>query len=240
MTRVRVLCEDSVAYLAGLPDGAVDCVITDPPYAEKTHAGARTSRGSDRAGVKLVSFASVDDDAFLTLCRQAVRVAKRWVVMTCDWRHAAVAEVAGLPVVRLGVWVKPDAMPQLTGDRPGTGWEAVLILHRPGKKRWNRGGHHGVWTCPVERNNDHPTQKPVRLLRSWIRDFTDPDEHVLDPYAGSGTTGVAAFLEGRRATLVEHDPRYAAVARRRVAALSAGLFPADRWVKKGNDERLEL
>ena len=130
-------------------------------------------------------------------------------------------------IVRLGIWVKPDGAPQFSGDRPGTGWEAVLVLHRPGRKRWNGGGKHGVWTCNiVKTGNVHPTQKPIKLVREWVRQFTDPGELVLDPFAGSGTTGVAAACENRRCLLIEKDPAYAAIARRRVdeALGRTGLF----------------
>lgn len=238
----EVVCGDSAAYMRGMVDGSVDAVLTDPPYAEKTHAGARTNKGgSKKDAVKLITFDSLTTEAFLAFAAEAVRVARRWVVMTCDWRHAAAAQEADLPVVRLGVFVKPDAMPQLTGDRPGMGWEAVLILHREGRKRWNRGGHHAVWTCPVERNNVHPTQKPLRLYRNWVRDFTDPGELVFDPFAGAGTTGVAAKLEGRRCLLVEREEKYVAVCRRRLAALDDGLLPAARFVSPTDaDGRLKL
>lgn len=218
---VRVVEADCLEVLRELPDGSVGHVITDPPYAEKTHAGARAARpGVSLTTVQLVTFESMGDAAFLHLCRESVRVARRWVLMTCDWRHAAVAFCdggVGPSVVRCGVWVKPDAAPQFTGDRPGTGWESVLILHRKGRKRWNGGGHHATWIHGVERNNEHPTQKPLALVRKWVRDFTDPGEVILDPFAGSGTTGIAAIKEGRRAILVERDPAYCAVIRRRVA-----------------------
>ena len=218
---VVVVEGDAASILQELADGAVDHVITDPPYAEKTHAGARTGR-RDRS---LIDFESIDDETFLVLCSELVRVAKRWVVMTCDWRHSAAAECGGAPVIRCGVWVKPDAAPQFTGDRPGTGWEAVLMLHRPGRKKWNGGGHHAVWTHPVERNNEHPTQKPLKLVRKWVRDFTDPGDLILDPFGGSGTTAVAAACEGRRCLVVERDPQYIPVIRRRVGhAVGTGLL----------------
>ena len=222
---VLVVEGDAFDVLPSLPDGFCDHVITDPPYAEKTHAGARTTRpGIGLTTVPIVTFASIDDDAFLSLCRESVRVATRWVLMTCDWRHATRAE-SEMPkeYIRCGVWVKPDGAPQFTGDRPGVGWEAVLMLHRKGRKQWNGGGHHAVWSCGVQRDNSHPTQKPLKLVREWVRLFTDPGDLIIDPFAGSGTTGVAAIAEGRRAILIEKEPRYADIARRRVAeALGLG------------------
>jgi site-specific DNA-methyltransferase (adenine-specific) len=215
---VKVVEGDAFDVLRSLPDASVDCVITDPPYAEKTHAGARTTRpGVELTTVPIVTFASIDDAAFLDLCRECVRVARRWVLMTCDWRHAAVAVLSDCGVVRCGVWVKPDAAPQFTGDRPGTGWEAVLMLHRKGKKRWNGGGHHAVWTHGVERGNVHPTQKPLALVRKWVRLFTDPGETILDPFGGSGTTAAAALRENRLCLTVEQDPAYVSIIRRRLS-----------------------
>lgn len=214
----KLIHADCFDVLREMKDGEVDHTITDPPYAEKTHAGARGARpGIDLTVVPIVTFDSISDETFLLLCRELIRVTKRWVVMTCDWRHAAIAEDDGrIPVIRCGVWIKPDAAPQFTGDRPGTGWEAVLMLHREGKKRWNGGGHHAVWEHHVQRNNRHPTEKPLGLIRKWVRQFTDPGETILDPFAGSGTTGEAALLEGRRAYLVEKNSKWCEIARRRL------------------------
>lgn len=217
MADVRLAMGDAFEILPTLADGSVDCVITDPPFAEKTHAGARGARpGVGLMTVPIVTFDSIDDDAFLGLCAECVRVSRRWVVMTCDWRHSAAAFRSGLPVVRCGVWVKPDAAPQFTGDRPGTGWEAVLILHRPGRKRWNGGGHHAVWINHVERGNVHPTQKPLKLIREWVELFTDPGETILDPFMGSGTTLVAAVQLGRNGFGIERDQEYFRTAERRI------------------------
>lgn len=64
--------------------------------------------------------------------------------------------------------------------------------------------------------NFHPTVKPVALMRWLIRLITEPGDIVLDPFGGSGTTGVAALLEGRRVILVERDPAFAAICRARL------------------------
>lgn len=198
-------CRD---VLPTLPE--VDAVITDPPYGERTHAGARTGDGD----VILVDFASISAEELVSIAAACVEKARRWVVMTCEWRHAAMLEELEA-LVRLGVWIKPNGAPQFTGDRPGTGWEAVAILHRPGKKRWNGGGHHAVWNFN-KHSGEHPTQKPLALLDKWLTQFTDRGECVLDPFMGSGTTGVACMNLGRSFIGIEREPKYFDIARRRI------------------------
>jgi len=136
--------------------------------------------------------------------------------MSCPWQHAALLEKAGVPLVRLGIWHKPNGAPQFTGDRPGVGWEAIAILHREGRKHWNGGGHHAVWVCNVE-HGKHPTQKPLKLLADWVMKFTDEGETVLDPFMGSGTTGLACMKLGRKFIGIEKRPDYFALACRRIA-----------------------
>jgi site-specific DNA-methyltransferase (adenine-specific) len=216
--RTETLAEGVVCILGDcrevLPTlGPVDAVVTDPPYGEKTHAGARTGGGNEI----LVDFDSITDDDFVALCRQCVAVSRRWVILTCDWRHAAEAE-RQIPeaFIRAGVWIKPNGMPQYTGDRPATGWEAVAILHRPGVKKWNGGGSHAVWTVPKVQGDYHRTQKPLDLVGRWAELFTDRGETILDPFMGSGTTGVAAVKLGRKFTGIEIEPKYFDIACRRI------------------------
>jgi site-specific DNA-methyltransferase (adenine-specific) len=84
--------------------------------------------------------------------------------------------------------------------------------------------------APIERNvsrdvdNSHPTVKPVAVVRWLVRLVTPPGGIVLDPFAGSGTTALAALAEGRRWVLVEREPEYADIAAARIeAALGLGL-----------------
>jgi site-specific DNA-methyltransferase (adenine-specific) len=73
------------------------------------------------------------------------------------------------------------------------------------------------WT-PHKRVNGHPCVKPLALMRWLVRLVTQPGDLVLDPFAGSGTTGMACKAEGRRFIGIELDPEYAEIARRRIAA----------------------
>lgn len=218
--RVEHPAEGVTLHLADCRDvlpalGGIDVVITDPPYAARTHAGARSMRSLAQSPV---DFPAITGAELVGLAESFCALARRWVVMTCDWQHAA--QLSGPSLVRLGVWVKQGAAPQFSGDRPGMGWEAVAMLHRAGRKRWNGGGHHAVWHCPIVRGG-HPTQKPERLVAEWVRLFSDPGEIILDPFMGSGTTGVAALKQGRRFIGIERDPRYFDLACRRLEAVAA-------------------
>jgi DNA modification methylase len=66
-----------------------------------------------------------------------------------------------------------------------------------------------------KRSDEHPTMKPVELVARALRNSSAPGALVLDPFAGSGTTLIAAEQEGRRARLIELDPKYADVICRR-------------------------
>lgn len=228
--QVRLILGDCREVLPTLRK--VDVVVTDPPYGEKTHAGARTG-GGDKI---LVSFDSITADEFCLLCTQFCALAERWVLMTCDWTHAAAAQSAMPDIfVRSGVWIKPNGMPQYTGDRPAMGYEAVAILHRKGRKRWNGGGSHAVWTQPKV-SAEHPTQKPLPLVLNWVRLFSDPGDTILDPFCGSGTTGVAAVKLGRKFIGIEiHEPYFDIACRR----ISEALKQPDLFIESPKEKLVQ-
>lgn len=225
----RLLLGDSRLILPALEADSVGVAITDPPFGAQTHAGAQTGANG---GIKLVHFDSMTakeiGDIFQDL---ATRIVKRWVVATIEWRHALELESREI-LIRLGVWVKPNGAPQFTGDRPGTGWEAVAICHREGRKRWNRGGHHATW-IHNKISGEHPTQKPLGLIAEWVEAFSDDGETILDPFMGVGTTGVACVKTGRPFVGIEIDPTYYEIACRRIGE-AWGVGSLFRDVSKEN------
>ena len=200
---------DNRDILPTLPDRSVDCVITDPPYAERTHQGARANVGGkmQRAGGATRKFDSISEDDLRTMLAHCGRISRRWVVATMDYHHAFALEAEppeGLRMLRIGVWTKSNPMPQLSGDRPAQAWEAIAFMHRTDlRPTWNGGGRAGVWHGPTVSDGLHPTAKPLAMVADWVRLFTDPGDTILDPWAGSGTTGRAAKDEGRKAVLHE-------------------------------------
>jgi len=241
---VTLYCADCRDVLPTL--GPVDHVITDPPYSEHVHgksrAGSRPLSGSLSGGSfnAPANFSRTNDLGFDALTPEVravvaghlVRVCRRWTLVFSDVESAHLwrAELCPpLDYCRTGAWVKLGATPQFTGDRPATGFEAITIAHPKRKKRWNGGGSHAVWTHAIVQNRNgvlsgssatewrcHTTQKPESLMSELVTLFTDPGDTILDPFAGSGTTLVAAKRLGRKAIGIEISEDYCKVAIQRL------------------------
>lgn len=220
---VTLYCGDNREILPTL--GPVDHVITDPPFGEHTHGNAKSNRTKGH-GNKTIDFAAIDFAAIDFVLRSLGPLCRRWLIATMDWRHiSAIALATPEPweFVRFGVWVKTNPMPQISADRPANGWDGICYLHKSGtRKRWNGGGGHGNWIGPLVTDGAHPTGKPIAMLIDWVGLFTDEGETILDPFAGSGTTGVAAKLNGRKAILIERDEKYCEVAAKRLQQTEPG------------------
>lgn len=236
---------DCIEWLECWGDQSIDVMIADPPYSEHTHAKSRAapSKGirnpsglrSERKTIRArdLGFDSITPATIRNFAIEAVRVTRRWILVFCDeqsigaWRFDL--QGAGAEVVRVCPWVKPNCAPQFTGDRPGAGWEAILVAHRtslrgkPVAKRWNGGGFRGVYVHDVPREAERQsTEKPVSLMLELVDHFTDAGELVVDPFAGRGTTGVACIRAGRMFVGAELDPAMAARAEERLSAEREG------------------
>lgn len=214
----------------------VDVIITDPPYSAHVHGSARRRNiehrdrgaryGADTRRNVDLGFDHLSPELRIQCAEQFARLAKRWTLVFSDvesdhlWRSDL--EQFGLDYVRTGAWIKIGSTPQFSGDRPATGFEAVTIAHPKGRKRWSGGGGHAVWTHPIvlDRGRNgarlHTTQKPLGLMAQLIGLFSDEGETVLDPFAGSGTTLVAARQSGRRSIGIEQDEAYCEVIAKRL------------------------
>lgn len=216
--------------------GPVDHVLGDPPYEARLHA-AKSHEADLRkdGGTKLkgIDFDCIDPirDPFVAA---AAEICDGWFIVFCTpegvARWADTINASPMKYKRACVWVKPDSTPQLNGQCPAMGAENfVCAWAGKGHSRWNAGGKRGVYTHLVnnpERHGKHPTEKPRRLMSELVDDFTAPGEVILDPFMGSGTTGVAAVMAGRRFIGIEMNPAYFDIACERIEAAQrqASLF----------------
>ena len=96
--------------------------------------------------------------------------------------------------------------------------ERVIWFVRGKQWKWNQEsvGHGTIWSIPREQNKEHPVAYPVTLPERGIMATTDAGDIVLDPYCGSGTTGIAALKNGRKFIGIEREERYFEIACRRI------------------------
>ncbi|WP_189061143.1 DNA-methyltransferase [Longimycelium tulufanense] len=226
---------DALAVLPTLPTDSVDTVITDPPY----NSGGRTivQRSSKTARGKYVSGDAKHDLAdFVGDCRDqrsyvvwlsfilssALRITRPGgsLLVFCDWRQLPATsdalQVAGWTWQGLVVWHKPISRPLRGGFKSACEYvlwgsngpfDAAREIYLPGM--FSASQPRGV-------HRQHITQKPVEGLLRELVQICPEGGTVLDPFAGSGSTGEAALLEGRYFIGVELSDHYCAVASRRL------------------------
>ena len=219
----RLLCGDATlaeSYQKLLGDGSVDMVFTDPPYNVNYANSAKDKmRGKDRAilndnlGDGFYDFILAALTPMLSRCQGAVYVAMSSSEL--DVLQAAFRAAGGHWSTFI-IWAKNTfTMGRADYQRQ---YEPILYGWPDGSQRhWCGDRDQGdVWQIKKPQRNDlHPTMKPVELVERAIRNSSRPGQLVLDPFGGSGTTLIAVEKAQRQAALIELDPQYVDVIVRR-------------------------
>lgn len=212
---------NALEVLPTLDTESFDLVLTDPPYGEDFQSGFRAD-----------SFGTIDNDGAAD--RDGIRNALRECVrLVGQNRHLYVFGpsdvIEGLKVSATTslVWDKGIIGAGDLSASWGPAHEPITFAVSKHRHAGQRGGEsHAVrlrkgsvlrFTRPTGRKVRHPNEKPVGLLRELVESSTRAGDRVIDPFAGSASTGVAAVLSGRRAVLIESDERWIPIA---VARLS--------------------
>lgn len=210
----------------------IDAVITDPPYGNRTHvatndhiAGSVLPDAANRGGINYASFTPrMVSELVGELCP---RVRGWFCAMTSHdlvptWESELEAQgmyvFAPLPIIQ--------KRPRLLGDGPAS-WAVWMIVARRRNKEIARWGClPGMYEGPTVKGCGVTGAKPLDMMRAIVRDYSRPGWTVVDPFAGSGTTLLAAAMEGREAIGSEVDPKTHAIASARLAKeFQPSLFP---------------
>ena len=233
---------DCLEMLSTLHDASVDAIVTDPPYcsggfseAQKksaTHQGLRSETISE-GKAKWFTSDAMTTSGFLFLMRSVANQALRTLVdggsllCFCDWRMypmlSGALESSGLRLQNMVVWDKGNA-----GLGRGFRPQHELIVHLTkgvGSYSSNRGSNVYNAKRVTASHRDHPTQKPVALLRELVDVCCPEGGVVLDPFCGSGSTGVAAVEAGRRFIGIEREAEYVEIAKARIGAAESDAGP---------------
>lgn len=213
-----------------MPDASVDAVITDPPYCSggRQQSGARLqiSKAKTRSDAQWFIGDNMGTDTYMWWMRaigaDALRIAtygSQAHVFT-DWRQYTTVvtawESVGWTLRNVLVWDKAK------GGALGSFWrnnhEWVAIFSKGKNRPLPRCSFFNTWTGTKPQNGRHPTEKPLALMRYLCSSTTPANGVILDPFAGTGTTGVAAVVEGYGFIGMEREAEYVAIARARIVA----------------------
>ena len=228
---------NALQVLPLLPDASVDGLITDPPYSSGgqfrgDRMGSTTSKylSTDSAQKEyLPQFAGDNRDqrAFGLWCSlwigECLRIVRpgRAAVLFTDWRQLPTTtdalQLGGFVWRGIAPWIKPDARPQM-GRIAAAAEYAVWGTAGPSADDEAIGCIPGFCTKSSPRGDDreHVTQKPIEVM-AWLMGIVPREGAVLDPFCGSGSTGVAAISSGRSFIGCEIEPGYLDIAARRLA-----------------------
>jgi modification methylase len=253
---------DCVAEMARLAPASVDLVFADPPYNLQLGGDLHRPDGSEVDAVtaewdRFDSFEAYDrfTRAWLAEVRRVLKPdGALWVIGSYHniFRVGAAMQDLGFWVMNDIIWLKANPMPNFRGTRFANAHETLIWAARSkaGRPTFNyqamKALNEGVqmrsdWWLPicsgaermkVDGVKAHPTQKPEALLARVLLATSAPGDLVLDPFAGTGTTGAVARRLGRRFIGIEREPRYAALAEARIAAVEP-LDPAELDVTAG-------
>jgi site-specific DNA-methyltransferase (adenine-specific) len=234
---------DALAVLASLPTGSVDAVITDPPYSSggmvrgdrMATTSAKYMRGEVMSQADFTGDTR-DQRAYGYWCAlwlaESARVTKAGGValMFTDWRQlpATTDALQSGGWVWRGIvpWFKPNARPmagRFTAACEYVAWGSNGAM--PVTFDGTMATLPGFYQSHPPRDREHQTQKPLDVMRDLVQ-IVPKGGTVLDPFAGSGTTGVAALAEGRRFIGVEITDHYAEVAANRLRQAATGWSAA--------------
>ena len=233
---VLLLNGDCVENMGTIPDSSVSLLLTDPPY----NLGLfMKGRGTNMGKLRENHFAVSGWDQLETsewtekmdeFFKAASRVMKKrgaMIVFMSLIKVQSVIELAvkhGFYYKTTGVWHKTNPIPRNMNLQFVNSTEAWLYFtYGAATGTFNNNGkveHDFVETSVVplseKKLGKHPTQKPVGLMKHFISLLTNEGEIVLDPFMGSGSSGIAALQLGRKFVGIELSPDYFTVAKRRI------------------------
>lgn len=213
-------CGDCIEVMGQMPPRSVDFILTDPPYL---------AHYKDRAGR---SIANDDHDAWLKPAyAEMFRVLKRdaFAISFYGWPKvdrffdawkAAGFRVGGHLVFRKS-YASKSAFLQYRHE------QAFLLIK--GRPAFPHAPPPDVLDMPYSGNRLHPTQKPIAALKPLIEAFSQPGDTVLDPFAGSASTLIAARQLGRNFLGIELDPLHHGTATRRLQETQGAKARTQTW-----------
>ena len=232
---------DCVDLMNQMPAESVDVIVTSPPYNIKnsTGNGLKNGSGGKWPQAALIEGYADHDDAlphedYVNWQRSCLKAMMRVLSETGaifynhKWRvqggllQDRADIVAGFPVRQIIIWQRKGGINFNPGYFLPT-YEVIYLIAKPGFRLAPKANAHGdVWQIPQESNNPHPAPFPVELAQRCVNSTLG--QVVLDPFMGSGTTAIAAEIDGRDWIGIDISQDYCKFARQRIEGIRRMLL----------------
>ena len=213
---------DILDLIKNIEDESIDLVVTDPPYKTTSRGNAGNSGGMlqkqiNKSG-KVFSHNDINIKDYANELYRILKSGSHCYIMT---NHTNLIEMlneltnVGFHFIKCLIWDKGN---KIMGQYYMSQFEYVIFL-RKGKAKWinNIGNSKTVHQFNnIIGNKNHPTEKPVDLLEFYIKNSSQEKDIVLDPFMGSGSTGVACINTNRKFIGIELDLDYFKIAKQRI------------------------
>ena len=223
MVDVKLMCGDCLDVMKGMDDNSIDAVITDPPYGigmDNISKRTKPSRPNSYTIYPDFRYHKSDWDKKRidkVYFDEIFRVSQKQIIFGANYYSSYMPLGFG--------WIFWD---KINGDNNCfSDGEFVFASKGVQSRRFVCSAFDGLHGG---KDREHPTQKPTKLMCWIIENYTNPTDAILDPFMGSGTTGVACVQTGRNFIGIEIDPTYFKIAERRIKDAQQQMpLPLDNW-----------
>ncbi len=216
--QIKLIRGDCLEVMKAIPDESIDLVVTDPPYQinykSKWNLNGNTSKSilgdNDYNLIKLAISEMYrvlkNNSAAYIFCSPK----KIDYFMEC-------CKESGFVIKNIIIWVKNNWTSGDLKAQFGQQYEIILLLNK-GRKYFNGKRLSDVWYFDriSFQHQHHPNEKPIRLLEQCILKHSNESNIILDPFMGSGSTGIASLDTGRNFIGIEKDVKYFEIAKQRI------------------------
>ena len=225
MSKIDLRQGDCLELMKDIPDGSVDLVLTDPPYRVTSRGNAGSSGGMlqkkiNKSGL-VFSFNDISCKMYAPEFYRVLKAGTHCYVMT---NHTNLIEMlsvftsAGFHFTKCLVWNKGN---KIMGQFYMSQFEYIMFFRKGKAKRINNCGTPDILNIPNIKTksngkNIHDTEKPVALMEVLINNSSNPGDTIIDPFMGSGSTGVACQNLNRNFIGIELDEKYFEIAKERI------------------------
>lgn len=221
MENVKLYNDDCLKVLKEIKDNSIDLIVTDPPYPvisggkpkEKGQPGGMLSKNDG----KIFEHNDIKPEDWFPELYRILKDGSHCYVMTNTLnleKYLTLARTSGFQLHNLLIWEKNNVTPNRWYMK---NCEYVLFLRKGKAKAINNLGSKTVHQVDnIIGNKEHPTEKPVDLMKLYIENSSNEGDLVLDPFMGAGSTGVAATETNRKFIGIELDKKYFDIAKKRI------------------------